>query len=298
MLLKSHHFTSFTSKLILFSTFFCFFISLFVSELVLNLIIFSGILSFGVIHGANDLFLLKKNSSTNEISNIKLFVTYLSMVLLCGGFFYFFPSFALIFFVLYSSFHFGEQQWTLFEKKSKSIKFLLLYFNYGLFLFSSLFWINSQQVSDIIFDITGFLIVKDFFTKLLLFSSVTMIFSIVLNFKSILNQIVIQLTLLIILLIFFFNSSLLWGFGVFFIFWHSIPSILEQSNFLFGSFSWISILKYLKYAFFYWVLSLIGLCILYYMLKDYQNLLVSVLFSFLAAITLPHTIVIYKIKAN
>jgi len=34
------------------------------------------------------------------------------------------------------------------------------------------------------------------------------------------------------------------------------------------------------------------------MLKDYQNLLISVLFSFLAAITLPHTIVIYKIKAN
>ena len=298
MLLKSHHFNAFSSKLILFSTFFCFFVSLFVNELALNLIILSGILSFGVIHGANDLLLLKKSSS-RYISKIKLFFTYLIMVFLCGTFFFVFPATALVFFVLYSSYHFGEQQWTLFEKNNNNDKKIyLLYFTYGLFLFSILFWTNNSLVSEIIYDITGFFISKSFLYYLMLFSLFSLIIAVLLNFKSILNQIIIQLVLLFILVMFFFNSSLIWAFGVYFVFWHSIPSILEQSNFLFGSSNLGSIMKYLRYAFLYWVLSLIGLCILYYLFREYQNLLISILFSFLAAITLPHTIVIHKIKGN
>ena len=57
-------------------------------------------------------------------------------------------------------------------------------------------------------------------------------------------------------------------------------------------------IKYLKDASIYWVISIIGLLIAYYVLKDQQNLLISIFFSFLAAITFPHTLVIFKIKKN
>ena len=297
MMLKSQFFNTFSFKLIFFSTIFCLILNFTLGGLIKNLLIFSGILSFGVIHGANDLILLKKKLNNKEITIFSLFFPYLSMVFLFGLFFYFFPSFALIFFVLFSSYHFGEQQWTMFIKK-KEKKLRVFYFSFGLFLFSVLFWINSQSVINIINDITGVLIISVFFDYLLGLSMVGLLFFGFLNYRLLIDQIIVQFILLVLLTLLFFNSDLIYAFGVYFVFWHSIPSILEQSNFIFGSSDIKSFISYLRYAFIYWILSLIGLFILYYFLKDHQILILSIFFSFLAAITFPHTIVIFKIKGN
>ena len=297
MLLKSQIFNNFSLKLILFSSIFCLILSFIVSEFVHNILIFSGILSFGIIHGANDLLLLKKKLNKTTHSLFSLLVPYLMMILFFGIFFYLFPSFALIFFVLFSSYHFGEQQWTMFVNK-KEKKLVSFYFSYGFFLFSLLFWFNSVFVNQIILDITGINIEFMIFNYFLYFSSGLLIFLGFLNFKYISNQIVIQLLLLILLLIIFYNVNLIMAFGIYFVFWHSIPSIIEQSEFIFGSSDLKSFKNYFKNAVIYWLISLFGLLILYYFLKDYQNLLVSIFFSFLAAITFPHTLVIFKMKRN
>ena len=103
-----------TFKLLIFSTIICIILSLFLNDFYLNIIAFSGILTFGIIHGANDLLLIKEVSGNY---NFKLqFLYYVTMV---GGFFLFFyniPILALITFVLLSSYHFWEHQWTLFER--------------------------------------------------------------------------------------------------------------------------------------------------------------------------------------
>ena len=297
MLLKSQIFNNFSLKLILFSSIFCLILSFIVSEFIHNILIFSGILSFGIIHGANDLLLLKKKLNKTTHSLFSLLVPYLMMILFFGIFFYLFPSFALIFFVLFSSYHFGEQQWTMFVNK-KEKKLVSFYFSYGFFLFSLLFWFNSVFVNQIILDITGINIEFMIFNYFLYFSSGLLIFLGFFNLKYILNQIVIQLLLLILLLIIFYNVNLIMAFGIYFVFWHSIPSIIEQSEFIFGSSDLKSFQNYFKNAVIYWLISLFGLLILYYFLKDYQNLLVSIFFSFLAAITFPHTLVIFKMKRN
>lgn len=297
MLLKSQIFNNFSLKLILFSSISCLILSFIVSEFVHNILIFSGILSFGIIHGANDLLLLKKKLNKTTHSLFSLLVPYLMMILFFGIFFYLFPSFALIFFVLFSSYHFGEQQWTMFANKNEK-KLVSFYFSYGFFLFSLLFWFNSVFVNQIILDITGINIEFMIFNYFLYFSSVLLIFHGFLNLKFILNQIVIQLLLLILLLIIFYNVNLIMAFGIYFVFWHSIPSIIEQSEFIYGSSDLKSFKNYFKNAVIYWIISLFGLLILYYFLKDYQNLLVSIFFSFLAAITFPHTLVIFKMKRN
>ena len=297
MLLKSQIFNNFSLKLILFSSIFCLILSFIVSEFIHNILIFSGILSFGIIHGANDLLLLKKKLNKTTHSLFSLLVPYLMMILFFGIFFYLFPSFALIFFVLFSSYHFGEQQWTMFVNK-KEKKLVSFYFSYGFFLFSLLFWFNSVFVNQIILDITGINIEFMIFSYFLYFSSGLLIFLGFLNSKYISNQIVIQLLLLILLLIIFYNVNLIMAFGIYFVFWHSIPSIIEQSEFIFGSSDLKSFQNYFKNAVIYWLISLFGLLILYYFLKDYQNLLVSIFFSFLAAITFPHTLVIFKMKRN
>ena len=296
MLLKSYIFDNFSFKLILLSSVFCPFLSLILNELVQNLLIFSGILSFGIIHGANDLLLLKININNND-SIISLLIPYLIMVISSGIFFYFTPSLALIFFVLFSSYHFGEHQWTIFiDKKEKKLE--LFYFIYGLFLFSLLFWLNNTEVGEIIFDITGLNIDLKFYDYLLYFSTGGLLLLSFLNFRYLSDQFIVQSFLLILLSIIFYNSSLILSFGIYFVFWHSIPSIIEQSQYIYGSNNMTSFLNYFKSSFLYWTISIIGLLLMYYFLKDYQNLLISIFFSFLAAITFPHTLVIFKIKSN
>ena len=87
MLLKSQIFNNFSFKLILIPSIFCLILSFFLSEFVQNLLIFSGILSFGIIHGANDILLLKKNTRNNDDSSLTLLIKYLAMVISFGIFF-------------------------------------------------------------------------------------------------------------------------------------------------------------------------------------------------------------------
>jgi Brp/Blh family beta-carotene 15,15'-monooxygenase len=75
-----------------------------------DMIGFALVLSVGLIHGANDLLIIKKNSkNTSTISQFRTFFTYISVVFIGLIFFYLFPSFALITFILVSIYHFGEQ---------------------------------------------------------------------------------------------------------------------------------------------------------------------------------------------
>ena len=292
---NSHILNQMTPKVITLSTIFCIILFYVVEEYYLNLIGFFGILSFGIVHGANDLILLKK--SKNNLSSKSLFIVYLTMVILSGCFFYLIPTFAIIFFILFSAYHFGEQQWTMLYKSS-STKIKLFYFFYGLLLFLTLFTLNHNYVSEIIFDITGFSISEKILISLLSLSAIGAIINLFMNFNELKNQLTHQVFFMIILTALFFSSSLIWSFAVYFVIWHSIPSIIEQSKFIYGTSTKNTFIKYLKDASIYWVISIIGLLIAYYVLKDQQNLLISIFFSFLAAITFPHTLVIFKIKKN
>jgi len=292
-LINSYLLHSFNSRLIIFSTIFCIILSLIFSDFYLNILAFSGILTFGIIHGANDLMLIKEVSKNY---NFKLqFFYYIIMV---GGFFLFFykiPALALITFVLLSSYHFGEHQWTLFEKtKNHSIK--PFYFFYGLTIFSLIFYFNLNQVTEIIFDITKTQLSESFFFYLLISSSLITFLISLFIYKHLKNQFITQIILLILLIITFKNSGLIWSFGIYFIFWHSIPSIKEQTIFIYGKAEKQSILNYFKKALLYWLLSIIVLLITYYFFRDSQSKLLSIFFSFLAAITFPHTFVVSKIK--
>ena len=275
------------------STIICIFLALIGNDFYLNILAFSGILTFGIMHGANDLLLIKEVS---ENYNFKL--QFLYYVIMVGGFFLFFyniPILALITFVLLSSYHFGEHQWTLFDKiENYFIK--TFYFFYGLTIFSLLFYFNITEVSEIIFDITTIQLSKNFFFYLLVSSSLMSFINSLLLFSKIKNQLITQIILLALLIITFKTCGLIWSFAIYFVFWHSLPSIKEQTIFIYGKAEKESIKNYFKKAFLYWLLSIIVLIITYYLFKANQDKLISIFFSFLAAITFPHTFVVSKIK--
>ena len=93
-MMNSYILNNFTSSLIIFGTIFCIILSFIISDFLLNILAFSGILTFGIIHGANDLLLIGKVSNSSNIKS--QFVYYVVMVLGFFLFFYKIPTIALI----------------------------------------------------------------------------------------------------------------------------------------------------------------------------------------------------------
>jgi Brp/Blh family beta-carotene 15,15'-monooxygenase len=100
---------------------------------------------------------------------------------------------------------------------------------------------------------------------------------------------------LVLLFLVFSTSSLILGFAIYFIFWHSIPSIIHQIEFISGNLNKKNILFYIKKALIYWIISITGLLVLYQIVPQI-DLFATVVFVILLAVTAPHTWVMYKMK--
>ena len=252
------------------------------------------ILSFGVLHGANDLVLIDQLKSNKKLDFVKIIGIYVSIVGISVLLFTNIPIVALLLFIIVSSYHFGEQHWNEIIKTNKSLVTSLFQFNYGLLILVILFYFNTKEVIEIIYEITKYTISAEHIEGAVLIAlSAFVILSIRLylistEFK---NNLIEQLFYLVVLAVVFKASSLIWGFTIYFIFWHSIPSLNDQLIFLYGSSTWADFKKYFKTAFIYWFISLIGVFGLYYIAKD-MVVFDALFFAFLASITFPHFIVI------
>jgi Brp/Blh family beta-carotene 15,15'-monooxygenase len=254
---------------------------------------FIFILTFGILHGANDLLLIKKIDYNKEQMSLQKTLLYYIMVVALGSLlFWIIPWFALLLFIIVSGYHFGEQQW---QNLEKSTLFKFFEFTYGLFILMLLFIFHVKEVQEVIQNITSEVVPESYFyyglgINLLILILLGIYFSNrLLEFK---NKWILETFYLLVFTIIFRASSLIWGFAIYFIIWHSVPSIINQINYLNGEFNLKNFGKYIKSAFVYWVISLIGITTLYFLFKDIK-LFNALFFSFLAAITFPHVLVIF-----
>jgi Brp/Blh family beta-carotene 15,15'-monooxygenase len=263
------------------------------SQIIVGFIL---ILSFGIVHGANDLLLIRKINGTESITYWKLLFNYISIVLIAVILFSFIPWFAMLLFIVVSSYHFGEQHWE--NKNSYNSKVATTLFNtiYGLFILLLLFLFHEKEVMTILLGITGIDLYFINITLLLKIIGLLLLGMFIYSFytsKVFQKNLAVELLYLVVFTIIFKVGSLIWAFAIYFIFWHSIPSLFDQIKFLFGEVSGENFKAYVKSAFIYWIISIVGIIILYFILKDYK-IFDSIFFSFLAAITFPHVFVIER----
>jgi Brp/Blh family beta-carotene 15,15'-monooxygenase len=275
------------------ASFFGLWLDSFISNKAQLIVGFILILTFGILHGANDLLLIKNfNLNKKDLSFIKLLGYYLLVVGFGALMFWIVPWFALLVFILISGYHFGEQQW---QNLEKSITFKIFEFTYGLFILLLLFMFHITEVQEVIKNITSISIPERFFSLGLI---VTALFMVILGIhfirklKLFKKKWFIEAFYLLVFAIIFRVSSLIWGFAIYFILWHSIPSIINQVIYLNGKFNIKNFSLYVKTAFLYWFVSLIGIAVLYFLFKDIK-IFNALFFSFLAAITFPHVLVIF-----
>ncbi len=257
------------------------------------------ILSIGVIHGANDLLIIKKYTRKNSLkSQISYFLYYLGLVFLGFIFFYLFPSIALLSFVLVSIYHFGEQHWEVKTLKAdfntKRIYPIILH---GLVFFVIVFMNNIDIVNDVLLSFNT--ISLDYTYLRILFIVLFLIYmSLLLLSKSIRGYFVDEFIFFILIFLLTLNSSLIFGFSIYFIFFHSVLSIKDQVKYIYGDDNSQYIKKYLISALPYFILALLFL-IGSYLFIDFESLdILPIMFTFLAAITFPHVIVIEKMYSS
>ncbi|TRX16064.1 Brp/Blh family beta-carotene 15,15'-dioxygenase [Flavobacterium franklandianum] len=255
------------------------------------------ILSFGILHGANDLQLIDKiDIVKHKNSTFRILIYYVIVVLMGILLFYLFPLLALVIFIVVSAYHFGEQQWQKLPNSLPIWSRILYQFLYGFTILFLLFVFHTNQVQNIIFNITNFKIPNQYFWELLKVTGIAFIsLSCYLYWKilKIRKKLLLEFFHLVVFSIIFKSSSLIWGFAIYFVVWHSVPSIIDQIKFLNGSVSKKHFLSYCKAAAVYWFVSILGIALIYFFLKE-EQLFNAVFFSFLAAITFPHALVITR----
>ena len=252
------------------------------------------VFSLGIIHGANDIKIMRKVQS-NRNSFLKLLFLYLLSIFFVGLIFLWLPKIALAVFIIISAYHFGEQHFNGLEVASGYLKYIF-FVSYGLTLIYCLLYFNSDIATKIIKQIARIQINESHFMWLTLFSLIVLFLSgLLIILKKGLNRWYLEIVYLLVLYFLFYNSSLVWGFAIYFVVWHSIPSLLDQVKFLSGTLSKKSIVDYLKSSIIYWVLSLIGLFVFVYFFKENDQLFLTLFFTFLAAITFPHVLVMHKL---
>jgi Brp/Blh family beta-carotene 15,15'-monooxygenase len=282
-------------------SFFALWINVYFSRMSQQIAGFVVIFLFGILHGANDLALYKKIDIQNSNQSFKKILIYYILIIIFGVLlFYNIPTLALLLFIIFSSYHFGEQHWGYLKVEEKKISSIIFQTFYGLFIFSLLFSFHDIEVKLIVSQIVKHSISQLNFVSTTFFLGIATILSginlsrISLIFKS---QILINIFYLLVFAIIFKTADLIWAFAIYFVVWHSIPSIKEQINYLYGDFTITNFIIYFKSAFIYWISSLFGILILYFIFRD-KELFNALFFSFLAAITFPHTLIIIKMQNN
>ena len=283
-------------RILMVITLFSFWFIGFINEAQANSLGILLVLTVGLIHGANDLRIIGKLHGGKKIGRNYQLILYVISSLLIFLLFYLFPLIALFIFLLFSCYHFGEQHW-LESRGVNSLKLSIFAFSYGLLIISMILKFNLSETLTVLKDITQLevspvLIDILFYTAAGMFLALALLLrkELFLNFASFIGE----LFLIAMLAVIFKISTLIWSFAFYFILWHAVPSLYSQIKVLYGNSGLKGILSYLKHSIIYWLIAVIGLIVTVYFLKENTAWIVSIFFPFIAALTIPHVLVMSK----
>lgn len=254
----------------------------------------------GMAHGSIDHVLgIKILKIVPKNKALQFIVGYISIILLYGLLWLVFPVSCFVFFLIYSSYHFGQSD-TLDIAKNINRKWqMIIGFNYGTLIISTLTISNVHFLNTILPNwFTVYLSVEQlvYFSKLTLVSSlaiflVSLVFLFIHKKSSSRNLILILLQTLFVLILFYKLPPIV-SFSLYFGLWHSLVILekeyllLKETKVIKGIFDFVYLLTPFTLT------SLIGLIILVYILdlNSYFTLLI-----FISAIAFPHTLIMDKL---
>lgn len=265
-------------------------------------LIIAGILItlVGIPHGATD-HLIFRNLARPFLGTRKMIYFYVYYLLLIGAYailWWFLPLLSFALFLIISAYHFGQSNWNYVQFASK-IKASIYYLLWGSYVIAAPVLLHYDNTASIIKDIVrqspmsipyevqvG--IVGALLTVNVLMT-VALAWQEKINMKQFSNEI---FSLLILSLVFYFTPVLL-GFAIYFVFWHSMGSVMDQIQFFREKRTQYSVMSYIKDTLPFTLLALIGLIGMYWLQYEYFGAFqIGLLFIFISVVTLPHMILI------
>ena len=282
-----------TSALRVVSTFFLLWLSVYLDETMEIIGAYIFILSFGILHGANDIILLQKISNNDTAGKkFSALLAYVGSVLFVALIFYFLPGLALLLFVLLSGYHFGEEHWEA-RLDNPGWAARVFYAAYGILILCLLFLLHETEVGRVIESISGTVLPDTTFLYACIISGMVMLLS-ALTLRPDNRSAVFVFKEFFYLLVFYLvfrSTSLLWAFAIYFVIWHSLPSLVSQLYFLYGNITKKTVWAYIKSSALYWIASVVAIGFLYWFFRGEEYSFLSLLFPFIAALTFPHVLV-------
>ena len=179
---------------------------------------FFFIFSFGILHGANDLVLIKNLKDKKNRSYLTFLSMYVSIVLISALLFTTIPLTALMIFIVISAYHFGEQHFQDLEEYRWRFGKPLFYFVYGSFILLVLFYFHSVEVQKVILNITGYDLNVVTNPIPMIVSGIALSLLMAYNYFNLPNfkkRIASEILYLFIFALIFKLGSLIWGFAIY-----------------------------------------------------------------------------------
>lgn len=265
------------------------------ASLMLGILFLVLLCTVGLMHGANDYYLIKQETQ-EKWSLGKFLAIYNGIAGLIALLFYLDPFIALNLFVLFSAYHFGEEHLHLWIRK-KNIPAHLHCFFYGLSVFALLFLANKEDLA-LMFESGGYEL--DVISWSYLFTIPFLVVQFILAFGGAITGnikwigfLVLQLSLGILYLA-FLQMDLLLGFLFYFVLWHSIPSVLSQLKDL-NAASFAGVKKYVLNALPFYLASLI-IPIVLLLIYDLSEITLPLVVFIGAVSTIPHVVIFAWIR--
>lgn len=283
------------SNVLVVLTFFSLWLTGFSSDTMEQYFALGLIFSFGILHGANDISIIRKLQPVfkGRKGDLRIIAAYTGFVLLVALAFFALPLLALLFFIGISAYHFGEQHWQ-HKARAGAWQRMALYVSYGATILFMLFFLHGAEVSEIITAITAFSPPLWVYRAGFFSAAGVLLLSLLLNIPrdEWLRRLPFELLLLGVFYLVFANASLIWAFAIYFILWHSIPSLMDQISMLYGRYTFKNGMKYLRNSAVYWVAAMLSLVVAFFIFREGDSGFLPLFFCFLAAITFPHVLVI------
>lgn len=258
------------------------------------------ILFLGIPHGAIDHILYEKQEK--RFSTLRFNTIYLGLMAVYLVFWILFPTPSLIAFLILSSYHFGQSQFSdLPNSTDASHNFLAL--SWGMVLLSGLVLFNLSEVVQLFEESetlasSSFIFQHDVFLLIFVLSLSLTVLLLLFHLKKKrigVKRLFTEVFILSLLLAIFYFLPLLIAFTIYFTIWHSCRVLYEEYEFLAQKIADFSFQKFIKLLFPYSAISIcfsiVGIMVLRSDVIGISNILLILIF--LSILTLPHTFVIY-----
>lgn len=250
-------------------------------------------LTLGLMHGSFDIFLFKSLIANAQNKQMAVLIAYyLLFVFMIFFLVYWAPVFGFWFFLLVSSYHFGEQ-----HLHTKPLKYVprVHYLIYGFFLFGMLVSSHLDEVAALLLPMTGYSFIELPWEVMTLTAGILLSLLWIVEYRAFQGKTLQELFYLLLFWAVFNSTDLALSFGLYFVLWHALPSVADQINQTFGSFSSKHLKLYLVKGLPFWGAALVGFTVLLWANAELQGSLFPVLLAAGVGITFPHILLIERL---